>query len=360
LKGATIAAWKQAARAEWASCNDALGYVSNLLDLVKAFERVPHDWLVAHALEFKYPMRLLKLSIQAYLLGRVIVVEGVCSTLIFACRGITAGSVFATIELRVLLIKCMDRVVYRFPSVHLTVYVDDTSLEAVGTPKRIIHEMVGATQCLADAFDDLRMELSPTKNVCCASSLAISKAVISSLPGIKLKAATQAKSLGSVISAGKVRNVSVLKSRLAAFKVRKEHFRKVRKCVGAKRTHMLLRTGGLPALVYGQAVTGVSNSHLLDQRRAIAAAGVPAGAGDLDITLSIIDGSPNGKADPAFAAHCDPIASWAEAVWCSWLPCSILDTLVSRALNVLAACASPWRRVRGPGAAFVASAKRLG
>ena len=74
------------------------------------------------------------------------------------------------------------------------------------------------------------------------------------------------------------------------------------------------------------AVTGVSNSHLLDQRRAVAAAGVPAVAGDLDITLSIIDGLPNGKADPAFAAHCDPIASWAEAVWCSWLPCSILDT----------------------------------
>ena len=79
--------------------------VNILLDLVKAFDRVPHDFLVAHAVEYLYPIRLLKLSIAAYKIGRIIVVDGVCSYMLYALRGITAGSVFATIELRVLLIK---------------------------------------------------------------------------------------------------------------------------------------------------------------------------------------------------------------------------------------------------------------
>ena len=123
---------------------------------------------------------------------------------------------------------------------------------------------------------------------------------------------------------------------------------------------MLLRTGGLPALVYGQANTGVSCSHLLSQRRAVASAGLSAGAGDLDMTLVVIDGSPNGKADPAYAAHCDPIASWAEAIWCAWLPIHMLVGLVVKALNDLANAKNVWATVRGPAGAFVASAQRLG
>ena len=42
-KGADIAAWKQAARAELASTAKwKAGYAQALLDLVTAFERVPH------------------------------------------------------------------------------------------------------------------------------------------------------------------------------------------------------------------------------------------------------------------------------------------------------------------------------
>lgn len=139
-----------------------------------------------------------------------------------------------------------------------------------------------------------------------------------------------------------------------------DQFRKVRKAAGTKRTHMLVRTGGMPASVYGQAVTGVSNSHPLDQRRAVAAAGVSAGAGHLDVTLAIIDGSEKGRTDPAFAVHCDPTGSWAEAVWCLWLPTHVLSSFISKALLAFQFCTNTWSCVRAPGAAFVASAQRLG
>ena len=206
----------------------------------------------------------------------------------------------------------------------------------------------------------MRLELSPTKNVCCASKFSIGVVVVSQLPEVKFRLARRAKSVGSAITADKHRNSDVLRSRLVAFEARRDQYRKVRRTIGAKRTHMLIQTGGLPALVYGQAVTGVSSSHLLAQRRAVAAAGVTAGAGDLDLTLSIMDGSEHSHADPAFAAHSDPIGAWAEAVWCSWLPLRVLSLLVQRAIELLASASNVWNCVRGPGAAFVASAQRLG
>ncbi len=54
---------------------------------------------MAQGSKFAYPMRILRLSMGAYQLGRTLVADGVCSSLLFAVRGITAGSVFATIEL---------------------------------------------------------------------------------------------------------------------------------------------------------------------------------------------------------------------------------------------------------------------
>jgi hypothetical protein len=359
-KGANVASWKQAARAELASFSHIFEFVCALLDLVKAFDRVPFDWLVANAIEYEYPIRILRLSIQAYLLGRVIVIECVCSRVLFASRGITAGSVLATIELRVLLIRSMDRLVYRFPSVIATVYVDDTSLETTGSPAQAIKDIVGSTKFLVSEFDDMRLELSATKNQCLASRPCICGMVAAAVPRAHFKAVTVAKSLGVAIVAGCRRHTGIIKKRLAVFKARRQLYRRVRRAIGARKTHNLLRTGGLPALVYGQATTGVSTCHLLDQRRAVAAAGVAGGAGDLDMSLAIIDGSLKGRADPAFAAHADPIGSFAEAVWCEWLPRQALLSLVSHAIDVLGSARSPWGRVRGPGAAFVASAQRLG
>ena len=47
-KGADVAAWKQAARAE-CSAYDGLGHTLALLDIINAFDGVPWDWLVKQA-----------------------------------------------------------------------------------------------------------------------------------------------------------------------------------------------------------------------------------------------------------------------------------------------------------------------
>ena len=72
--------------------------------MVKAFERVCHISLLNQAKQWRYPLWLLRLTIAAYRLGRRISINGVVSALVTAFRGITAGSVTATTELRLLLL----------------------------------------------------------------------------------------------------------------------------------------------------------------------------------------------------------------------------------------------------------------
>ena len=102
-KGATIVAWRQAARAELAA-TIGLDYCQALLDLVKAFERIPHWLLVREARRLNYPLWLIRLALATYRLHRVLRVGQALSEVIRATRGITAGSGTATTEMRLVMI----------------------------------------------------------------------------------------------------------------------------------------------------------------------------------------------------------------------------------------------------------------
>ena len=73
-KGAQRAAWMQAARAEIAHM-EARCYGVVLVDLVKAFERVPHARVAHAAARCGYPMWVLRLSLDAYRMDRTVVID---------------------------------------------------------------------------------------------------------------------------------------------------------------------------------------------------------------------------------------------------------------------------------------------
>ena len=152
----------------------------------------------------------------------------------------------------------------------------------------------------------------------------------------------------------------LLKQRLANFKARIPRFRRLRRMKADPAR--IVRTGGKAAIVYGQAVTGVSNSHLEAQRRAVAAAVSPkngTGGQQLDIALMVADGGPKGKADLAFDAHTLPIGEWARAVWEERLPRPALVALAAQAKLQLARSKRIWATVYGPGAAMMATCARI-
>ena len=84
-----------------------------------------------------------------------------CSRLVVATRGITAGAVHATIELRLLLIQPLDTALHANPHASVSAYVDDVTIEAVGTEQLVHGSVVGATCELIG----MGMEFSSTKNV---------------------------------------------------------------------------------------------------------------------------------------------------------------------------------------------------
>ena len=94
-----------------------LACAASLIDLMKAFERVPHHILAREAQALGYPLWLLRLSLAAYRLPRRISIAGVLSRILRAARGLTAGSSFAMTELRVILIRGLDSLTSTFPPV---------------------------------------------------------------------------------------------------------------------------------------------------------------------------------------------------------------------------------------------------
>ena len=65
--GADVAAWKQAAMAELAAAaQHKVHYAQVLVDLVKAFDRIPHWLIVREAIALGCPLWFIILSLQSY------------------------------------------------------------------------------------------------------------------------------------------------------------------------------------------------------------------------------------------------------------------------------------------------------
>ena len=143
--GAQRAAWQVAFQAEAAALRSE-HYAQSLVDLVKAFEKVPHHRLAQAARKHGYNLTVLRLTLAAYRLPRSVGISGIYSRTVAACCGITAGSGTATVELRVLLIDVINETYRVWPNVRLALMVDDRASGAGGAE-------VGTRTAVADATD---------------------------------------------------------------------------------------------------------------------------------------------------------------------------------------------------------------
>ena len=126
------------------------------------------------------------------------------------------------------------------------------------------------------------------------------------------------------------------------------------------KTARILRIGGISALTYGQRASGVSDSMLLQQRRAAASCVAVSTCGaNLDLTLLLADERSPGAADPAFEAHVGVVHSWSLAIWEKWFPLHMLSYLISSAQKRLTKRGPKWCLVYGPAGALVLTLRRL-
>ena len=205
--GAQRAAWEAAFAAEMAGLQRQ-EHLQALLDLVKAFEMIPHELLAKAAKENGYNLAILRLSLAA---------SGVCSRKFCAVRGITAGSGFATSELRVLLQGVVERVrsTWSPSTASLKLYVDDLTIAVsgwLGRAARLFASVVGFVIGILE--NELRLEVSAKKSKIVASRGDAAQAVAARMRSQKLQPAAHSKLLGTGVVGGRRRSTYVMRMRL--------------------------------------------------------------------------------------------------------------------------------------------------
>ena len=221
------------------------------------------------------------------------------------------------------------------------------------------HTVVGVTHMVCNALTAIGLTMSAVKNVVLASSSKLGTALQEKLALWGVRYRTVARMLGVGAAAGIRRVASVATQRFVAFARRRGQFGKLRR-LGVN-VAKLLATGGNAATEYGQECFGVADYFLLQMRRNVAAV-IGGGTAGKDHNLALIaaEASWGHRADPAFAAHEGPIVAWARAMWECWLPQKMMHCMVRRARVALVKARRPWSSVKGPGAAAVATAARIG
>ena len=172
---------------------DEDAFAASMLDLVKAFETVPHDVLVKAAHDKAYPLPLLRLCLAAYRLSRAIGVDGIFSRKVRATRGITAGAGFAALELRLLLLDLVVILQKRWsPELLIKLYVDELTLALRSNPAELIRMMVMIINFVVYYLEQvLRMEVSKKKSTVVASAPSIAVAIAMNVSNGVVKAADQ-------------------------------------------------------------------------------------------------------------------------------------------------------------------------
>jgi len=357
--GAQRAAWNAGFRAE-AAALAGHDFAQTLLDLVKAFETIPHAALVAAARKHGYCLWLLRLSLAAYRLPRTVGVDRCYSRLVTATRGITAGSCFATTELRLLMLDVVDGTFRIWKTIQIALYVDDLTLACSGPACTVAAIVAGATDTAVNLMETaLGLEVSVTKSVVAAGRPALARRIARFSETKKVRAARAAKLLGAPAGGGRRRYVRPARDRVLKFATKVKKVKALRR-LGVD-AGMFMRSAGIPAMLYAVEVTGMSDTHLQGVRKLTAAAVAPdSGGKNPDLVLLAADAA-GARTDPAFEAHAAPIKYWATAWWEDWQPKELLiSTFDDAAAKLKRATRTVWDRATGPAAGLLATLWRLG
>ena len=159
-----MSSWRQAASAELAR---ALGlhYAQALIDLVKAFDRVPHRVLFREAERLGYPLWLLRLALATYRMRRVVRIGTVLSKTIIATRGMTAESGFAITEILFAMYDIVVSAHIAHPAIHPFLFVDDLCADARGWIRHIRRELIGFLKIVSKRIRDDGAKF-PIQNFC--------------------------------------------------------------------------------------------------------------------------------------------------------------------------------------------------
>ena len=138
--------------------------VTMVIDLVKAYERVPLRVVWEWAVQWSFPLDVLAPLMRVFEGHRRLVVEG-CHTEATRTRSaIVAGSRFSTALLKMVLMDAMDGVAGAVLGLRLRVYVDDLAIQLRGTKAHVRLQVPAVANMVVSKLEGLSLDASLGKD----------------------------------------------------------------------------------------------------------------------------------------------------------------------------------------------------
>ena len=243
-----------------------------LIDLAKAFEYVRLELVWEAGKRLKFPEGILRLMLETFAFVRHLLLNGAMSEAVATLSAILAGSSFAIDALFMVLVEPCDHLA-RCHQVDLCLFVDDLTIDAVGTAQFVQHTLPGALRdCIGFFEQKLKFVVSrgktwqidpKAKTVAIASSRELERTLAISMRALGVPMHKQVKLLGIDYGSGKRLKRCVQKGRLAVIVHRKHRYERL----GPTAARRLVNTGALPALRYGAGVIGANKTMIKAARR---------------------------------------------------------------------------------------------
>ena len=233
-----------------------------LMDVSMAFDRVSHSKLINEAHRSKYPLGILRLSIDSYLFERALVAEGLCSPLVFPTRGLGPGSAFAVFELAMMVTEDIRQTMVLHPSVTISLHVDDVSIQASNSDEKLLARVVQAAsaEVIARVERGLNLTFAPAKaNLLCTSPVT-STLLLQAMGGYQGEAARVVKRLGydyTVMRTCRRGPVAKQRWKIGASRLRKAERLRTKKVNYAK----VFFAGVLPCASFGAELWGMASKN---------------------------------------------------------------------------------------------------
>ena len=337
-----------------------------LADLKQFYEHVEVPDFALGARNLGLPLEVVALSAHLYLGPRCIRVGNAHSRRMFPRRSILAGCTWATVHVRLFMVKPADMFCRTVReqlqqwelTFRLNIYIDDSMLGVSGKRHAIAHCFPWVSSLLLHwLLRVLRKPVAMQKLQCVASSVELKNAISARMQELSIPVVLIGETLGIDHAAGgRLSKRPVQRRRLRMAWRRRSRISWWRRLGG--NAVNVVRSGASPAVEYGAECIGLTDMALRQLRRIYSAAvGISCGGSSLTARLAL-GGCKYEDIDPGVINSNTPLLALASRIWDD--P-QVRNGYVRAWLAAKADArehGSKWRWVRGPvGAAWLSLAR---
>ena len=359
-KGAERAVWAQSVIEE-AQRQRGRHTASMLLDLAKAYERVPLGRVWSRGLQRGFPRRLLALGLETCAFARRLVYRNAVSQAAETLTALLAGMGMAGDMLFLVLSEPIEEILNAYTNVHVCLVADDIKVMVDDKDvNKVAVKLDHITGELCERLEgDMGMKVSRDegqkkgKTVAIASSRVVGKAIEKRMKRRGIGLQSKVKNLGIDFAAGGRKRKGKQAVKEARQKGAVKKYGRVLR-LGKKLAPIITRATVIASVSYGAAISGVTEESLRRMRRMAARAYGPMQGRSVTARLWMED------ADPAFVILRKQVVHWVEAVWSDLMPMAVMHDAWKLAFKEVAMSVRPHAAATGGAGTYWSALRRLG